>query len=123
MKIKQLKTIIPTLIIISLILASGSLAGALKEKMKARQPKIIALKAKGLIGENNLGYLEYISEKKPRKELIKADNQDRQTVYNAIAKQQNTTTENVGRRRAAQIAERAPVGTWLQNTQGEWYRK
>ncbi len=126
MKIRQFKTIIWLLTILSLIsiiVASGALAGSLKEKMKARQPKIIALKAKGLIGENNLGYLEYRGAKEPRKELVKADNQDRESVYRAIARQQKTTAENVGRRRAAQIAERAPSGTWLQNIQGEWYRK
>ena len=123
MKTRRLQTIIFTLIITSLILSSGSLAGSLKEQMKARQPKIIALKADGIIGENNRGYLEYRGEKEPRKGLMETENHDREIVYNAIAKQQNTNAENVGRRRAAQIAEKAPAGTWLQNAKGEWYRK
>ena len=123
MKTRRLQTIIFTLIITSLILSSGSLAGSLKEQMRARQPKIIALKADGIIGENNRGYLEYRGAKEPRKGLLEAENQNREVVYRAIAKQQNTNAENVGRRRAAQIAERAPAGTWLQNAKGEWYRK
>ncbi len=54
MKTRRLQTIIFTLIITSLILSSGSLAGTLKEKekMRARQPKIIALKANGIVGVN-----------------------------------------------------------------------
>ena len=123
MKSRQLQTIIFILIITSLILSTNSLAGSLKEKMRARQPKIIALKAEGIIGENRFGYLEYRAEKKPRKGLVEAENHDREIVYNAIARQQNTNAENVGRRRAAQIAERAPSSTWLQNEKGEWYRK
>ena len=123
MKSRRLQTIIFTLIITSLIISTGSLAGSLKEKMRARQPQIIALKAEGIVGENNLGYLEYRGDKEPKEGYMKAENQDRETVYRAIAKQQNNNVENVGRRRAAQIAERAPVGTWLQNQKGEWYRK
>ncbi|MCD6429633.1 MAG: YdbL family protein [Deltaproteobacteria bacterium] len=122
MKNRRLQTIIFILIIILLTLGT-SLGGSLKEKMKARQPQIIALKAKGTIGENNCGYLEYRGKKEPTKGLLEEENQDRRTVYTAIAKQQNTSAENVGRRRAAQIAERAPAGTWLQNAKGEWYRK
>ncbi len=126
MKIKQFKNIIPALIIISLmtlIFASGSLAGPLKKRMKARLPQIISLKTKEVIGENNLGYLEYRNPQKAHKELIEAENQDRQTIYKKIAQRQNSTAENVGRRRAARITEKAPAGTWLQNSQGEWYKK
>lgn len=126
MKTKNFKTLITSLSIlsvVSILIAGTALAGSIKERMKARQPQIIALKAAGIIGENNLGYLEYRDATEPHKELIKADNQDRAAVYNAIARQQQTTPENVGRRRAAQIAEIAPTGTWLQNPQGEWYRK
>ncbi len=123
MKTRQLQTITFILIFFSLTLGSNSLAGSLKEKMRARQPKIIDLKAKGTIGENNRGYLEYRDNKEPRKGLLEAENQDRGAVYIAIARQQNTSAEKVGRRRAAQIAERAPAGTWLQNVKGVWYRK
>ena len=122
MKNRRLQSIIFILIIILLTFGT-SLAGSLKEKMKARQPQIIALKAKATIGENNRGYLEYRGKKEPTKGLLEKENQDRRTVYIAIAKQQNTSAENVGRRRAAQIAERAPAGTWLQDAKGEWYRK
>ena len=123
MKNRYLQITIFTLIITSLIIVSSSLAGSLKEQMRARQPKIIALKAKGVIGENNRGYIETRTRKEPQTGLIKAENQNREVIYRAIAKQQNTSPENVGRRRAAQIADRAPNGTWLQNQKGDWYKK
>ena len=123
MKTRHLQITIFTLIITSLILVSGSLAGSLKEEMRARQPKIIKLKVEGLIGENNRGFVEYRTAKEPRKGLVQAENQNRKVVYRAIAKQQNSNAGNVGRRRSAQIADRAPAGTWLQNQDGEWYRK
>ncbi|MCD6292142.1 MAG: YdbL family protein [Deltaproteobacteria bacterium] len=123
MKTKTSQIITFTLILSSLIFAGISFAGSLKVQMRARQPKIIALKANGIIGENNRGYVEYRTAKEPRKGLMQAENQDRERVYRAIARQQNTTPEIVGRRRAAQIAERAPSGTWLQDQEGNWYRK
>ena len=123
MKTRHLKITIFTLIITSLILVSGSFAGSVKEQMRARQPKLIAMKAERRIGENNRGYVEYRTPKEPRKGLVQAENQNRKEVYRAIAKQQNSNAENVGHRRAAQIAERAPAGTWLQNQKGEWYKK
>ena len=123
MKIKRLQIIIFTLIITLLLFTTGSLAGSLKDEMRTRQPKINKLKADGLIGENNRGHLEYRGDKEPRKGLVEAENQDRDAVYGAIARQQSTDSNNVGRRRAAQIADRAPTGTWLQDNNGEWYKK
>ncbi|MBN2808723.1 MAG: YdbL family protein [Deltaproteobacteria bacterium] len=108
----------------TLILTGPSLADSLKERMKNRLPQITALKAQGVIGENNRGFLESRgSTNAAAQNIMEADNQDRAAVYDAIARQQNTNAANVGRRRAAQIAEIAPAGTWLQNDQGQWYRK
>jgi len=128
MKTRQLSRIFFILLVSSLFLttsafAGNALAASLKERMKARLPQITQLKAKGIIGENNRGYLELRNQDTAAAALISAENQDRQTVYNAIAKQQNTSPEIVGQRRAAQITARAAAGTWLQNGNGEWYKK
>ena len=128
MKTRQLSRIFFILLISSLFLTTSvfsenALATSLKERMKARLPQIAQLKAKGIIGENNHGYLELRNQNTAAAALISAENQDRQTVYNAIAQQQNTSPEIVGQRRAAQITTRAAAGTWLQNGNGEWYRK
>jgi uncharacterized protein YdbL (DUF1318 family) len=128
MKTKQLSHIFFILLISSLFLATSALAenalaASLKERMKARLPQITQLKTEGIIGENNRGFLELRQQNLSAATLISTENQDRQTVYNAIAQQQHTSPEIVGQRRAAQIADRTATGTWLQNGNGEWYRK
>lgn len=98
-------------------------AGDLKKRMAARQPAINALKAGGIVGENNQGYLTLRKKQGDKKALVDAENADRRNVYQVIAKQQGTTAEHVGRRRALKIADIAAQGTWLQNAKGKWYQK
>jgi uncharacterized protein YdbL (DUF1318 family) len=95
----------------------------IKARMIARVPVLRDLKAQGIIGENNQGYLEYRGSKRPHEDVVQAENQDRRTVYSAIAKQQGATEELVGKQRAVQIAEKADSGEWLQNAAGKWYQK
>jgi uncharacterized protein YdbL (DUF1318 family) len=54
---------------------------------------------------------------------VDAENNDRQLVYDAIAKQQGTAAEVVGRRRALQIADNAKPGEWIQDAGGKWVQK
>jgi hypothetical protein len=91
--------------------------------MKQRLPVIIELKAKGIVGENNAGYLEFIGPKREKADVVAAENKDRKTVYTAIAKQQGTTAELVGKRRALQIAKKADPGEWVQDASGKWIQK
>lgn len=99
-------------------------ANDIKARMKQRKPAIDMLKAENIVGENNQGYLEFVKGK-PRKQeqVIDGENKDRRAVYNAIAKKEGSTSQHVGVRRAAKIAERAAPGTWLQNSSGKWYKK
>lgn len=112
---------------LSVLLITGALAFAgsneIKERIKARLPVIDALKADGIIGENNRGYLEFIKNNKPKEDVVISENQDRKKVYSAIAKQQGTTADLVGKRRAKQITQRAKPGQWLQDGSGNWYQK
>lgn len=112
-------------IILSIILLSSTAAFSqdIKERMKERLPVIVELKGKGIIGENNLGYLEFIGAAREKQDVVRAENRDRELVYKAIAGKQDTTAEKVGKRRAQQIAEKADPGDWLKNEKGEWYRK
>jgi hypothetical protein len=91
--------------------------------MKERLPVIVELKAKGIVGENNKGYLEFVGGKKEKADVVAAENEDRKQVYAAIAKQQGTTTELVGKRRALQLAKRADPGEWVQDAAGKWIQK
>jgi uncharacterized protein YdbL (DUF1318 family) len=98
-------------------------ADDIKTRMKNRLPVILELKAKGIVGENNKGYLEFVGGKSENADVVAAENEDRKTVYAAIAKQQGTTVELVGKRRALQISQKADAGDWLQDASGNWYQK
>ncbi len=105
--------------------AVGVLAFAddIKARMKNRLPVIKQLKAQGIVGEDNKGYLQFVGGKKEKADVVAAENKDRQTVYAAIAKQQGTTAELVGKRRALQIAKKAAPGEYVQDTGGNWIQK
>jgi hypothetical protein len=108
-----------------IVFAAGAFPSAqeIQARMIARLPTIKALKDKGLVGENNKGFLEFIGQQKEKQDVVTAENQDRQQVYEAIAKQQGTTVELVGQHRAIQIANKAQPGEWLQDANGKWYQK
>ena len=108
-----------------LVTPVSAFAGAdeLKERFKDRLPVIKELKDKGVVGENNKGYLEFVGGKQERPDVVSAENNDRRIVYTAIAKKQGTTADVVGTRRALQIAEIASPGEMLQKADGTWYRK
>ena len=122
------KAIIVTISIsLSILMIASALAFAgskeIKTRMKARLPVINALKADGIIGENNKGYLDFIKNNKSKEDVVISENQDRKNVYSAIAKQQGVSVDLVGKRRAKQIAQRAKPGQWLQDGSGNWYQK
>ena len=99
-------------------------AADIKARMQERLPTIVQLKSEGVIGENNKGYLEFVPGAAQKMDNIVAEeNRDREMVYDAIAKQQNTTADLVGQRRAIQIGQRAAAGEWLQDNSGNWYKK
>ena len=101
----------------------NAFADGIKDRMLSRLPVINALKAQGLVGENNQGLLEFRGGQKPNADVISAENADRQEVYKAIASRQNTTPAFVGQTRAAQIAEKESPGTWIQGANGTWKQK
>ncbi len=105
------------------VLVGAAWGQDIKARMHGRLPAIKALKAAGIVGENNQGYLAVLKQAGDKKALIDAENQDRRMVYEAIAKQQKTTPDLVGRRRAMQIAEKADPGTMVQDAKGNWVRK
>jgi uncharacterized protein YdbL (DUF1318 family) len=112
-------------IFLFVVFATGAFPSAkeIRARMLARLPEIKALKDKGLIGENNKGFLEFVGQQKEKPKVVAAENQDRQMVYKAIAKQQGTTVDLVGKHRAIQIANKARPGEWLQDADGKWYQK
>ena len=119
--------LIPILFVIATlgILATSAWGGAneIKARMAERLPVIMELKQKGIVGENNLGLLEFVGAAKDMADVVEAENKDRKVVYNAIAKKTGTTPEIVGQRRAQQIADIAGSGEWVQDETGQWKQK
>jgi uncharacterized protein YdbL (DUF1318 family) len=95
-----------------------------KERIDARQGAIAALKDRGMLGENNRGFVEARGTlSREGNELAASENDDRRILYAAVAKQTGQTPEFAGRARARKIAENSKPGVWLQDEAGRWYRK
>jgi uncharacterized protein YdbL (DUF1318 family) len=123
MKRKTIFAILPVFVLGILITNVYPSSKEIKQRMIDRLSVIKALKGKGIVGENNKGYLEFVGKKKEKADVVTAENKDRKLVYKAIAKQQGTTAAVVGKHRAVQIANKAQLGEWLQDAKGKWYQK
>ena len=119
---KHITSLMAFLMLLSLAGISWA-EGGIKARMKSRLPEIKALKTRGIIGENHLGYLEFVGSAKEQADMVAAENTDRKKVYTAIAQKNKTTVENVGVRRALKIAEKTMPGYWLKNAEGQWIKK
>ncbi len=93
----------------------------LRARMEKRVSQIDALKTAGVIGENNLGFLEVRSGNDEG--VAAAENADRTLVYTAIAKKIGSTPEAVGKARAKKLAEGSAKGVWVQAENGQWAKK
>lgn len=94
------------------------------ERIRERLPDVDALKAASKVGENNQGFLaarQQLSEEESG--VVTAENRDRRILYQHVAQTSRQSVDEVGRQRAARIAELARPGVWLQNQRGQWYQK
>ena len=123
MKIFHAKTVLIVLICLSSALGTLAWAEGIKERMLHRQPAILELKNKGIIGETNTGYLGFVTARRAGEAVVSGENADRRAVYIKIARSQNLSVDLVGRRRALQLIERAAPGHFYQNRAGAWVRK
>ena len=99
-------------------------AGAMKARLTKRLPAIIALKEKGLVGENNKGYLEARGDLSGNDaKVVAAENADRKYIYTMLAKKLSQPVGVIGARRAAQIAQKSKSGLWIQQPDGTWVKK
>ncbi len=115
--------VIMSLIVHFMVPAFGFADAGIKDRMKSRLPMILQLKAKGIVGENHLGYLEFVGKAKEKAALVAAENADRKKVYTAIAEKNKTSVQNVGTRRALQIAKKTTPGHWIKGADGKWRKK
>ena len=95
---------------------------------KARSPELRVLKTKGVIGENNRGFIEVL---KPvltakGKDLIEAENHDRKFIYETVVRQNHLGDEGLAKveeQYAKTRRERAKKGDRVQLPSGKWVRK
>lgn len=97
---------------------------AVRARMESRLAQLDALKASGAIGENNRGFVEVRgSAGGDAVAVVEAENQDRKTVYAALAEKTGTPSDQVGRHRARKIAQESKAGVWVQGEDGSWKKK
>lgn len=96
------------------------------DSRRDRFDELRALKAQGVVGENNRGYVEVLSENPKAQGLVDAENKDRRLIYQAIVEQNNlaasdlATVENV----FAQVQrDKANAGDKVQDPDGKWTTK
>jgi uncharacterized protein YdbL (DUF1318 family) len=106
------------------VVAQAQDLNAIKARMEQRQGTVDALKDRGVVGEDNRGFLDVRGQASgPEQQTVSDENSDRRTVYAELAKQTGTTPDLVGRQRAQQIAIRSKRGVWIQDPSGEWRQK
>lgn len=126
MKLKMCVSFLIITLIGAVLMCTSSRAqdiSAIKVQMEKRLPLIVELKSKGIVGEDKMGYLQFVGGKREKEDIVQAENQDRRKVYEAIAQKEGVTLEQVGQRRALQIANKARKGEWLQDQTGKWHQK
>lgn len=124
---KQSITLLMSLFILLVGLAPHASAedtAVIKSRMAKRLGDVVLLKKSGAVGENNQGYLTVRSSlSSAQSATVKAENDDRKAVYDAIASKTKSSPADVGKTRAASIRKSASKGTWVQLSSGHWQQK
>jgi uncharacterized protein YdbL (DUF1318 family) len=83
-------------------------------RRKDRRPELISWQRKGVIGENKSGLVGIVDSAKADASiqgLVNAENQDRMVIYEAVAKKNGTSVEEVQKLYAKRLQNDAPAGT------------
>jgi uncharacterized protein YdbL (DUF1318 family) len=125
-----------TLLIAALALATALLTAQpgradereeLKKRFKQRIEALEKHMDAGRIGETYKGYVGFVKDEYAEDEkladLVEAENDDRERLYELIAGQEGTSPERVARRAAKRQFETAEPGDWLKGSDGKWFQK
>jgi len=106
---------------------------ALKESIKARADAVKPFMDRGNIGIARDGLLAIrttdglnLKERAETKQLVDAENRDREALYVEIAKANNISKDSIPKIKAIfakSWIEQARPGWWIQDSQGNWRRK
>jgi uncharacterized protein YdbL (DUF1318 family) len=84
-------------------------------------------KAAGKIGESAVGLVEAVDAKyladEDIKTILKAENSDRASLYEIIAKETSATPDVVAERAGERNFKNAKTGDYLKNADGTWHQK
>ena len=83
------------------------------------------LKAKGIIGENNRGYVEVLTSDAAASDLVNAENRDRKLIYKTVETQNDLTDALATIEKVfAQVqSDKASPGDKIQDENGHWMNK
>jgi uncharacterized protein YdbL (DUF1318 family) len=105
----------------------------LKSQIKDRFPRLAPFFQKGAIGEGRRGLLEVretkglsLTERTEIKSLVEAENRDRRTLYQEVAKSMNISADQIGKVQrifADKWQQAAAPGWWIQKEDGAWVQK
>jgi len=98
-------------------------ADDLKSRFLERKPTLNSLKDRGVVGENNRGFLDFIGANREGQNVVQEENADRAKVYQQIAGETGANPNQVGMHRAWQIAEIEGGGHYVQDAGGNWIKK
>jgi uncharacterized protein YdbL (DUF1318 family) len=111
------------LILPGALLAQETKMDKLRDRFKERYPQVQELKKAGIVGETSDGYLDYVKKKDAKAaDLVDAENADRKTLYESIAKEKGTTVDLVAAQAAKRNFTKAADGEYLKED-GTWRKK
>lgn len=91
--------------------------------MKARLPKIVELKDKGLIGEQSDGFLGVVEDKEGASAIVAEENADRRNVYSERAKSQGQTLDIFSAVIGSAKTRDEESGRFIRSSTGKWLKK
>ena len=107
--------------------SAEAMTPALRERFEQRLPEIIKAKKAGQIGETFDGYVDIVPAAAhgdtTLAELVKAENADRLTYYQAVARSAQSSVAYVGELSAMKRFEAAAPGEYLRYRDGQWKQK
>ena len=106
-----------------LSLGAQAMANDLKARFLERKPLLNSLKDRGMVGENNRGFLEFVGGSREGQNVVQEENADRAKVYQQIAGETGANPDQVGMQRARKIAEIEGGGHFVQDAGGNWIKK
>lgn len=95
------------------------------ENRRQRFDLFVPLKKRGILGENNKGYISILKENDADEDLVAAENVDRGVIYKTIAEQNNLTDEisTIEKVFARIHRDKAEAGEFIQMEDGSWVLK